>query len=170
MNASKRRLSQSSVGLLLTLFMVVMGGISLVAGMKGGAESWAFTSRSIRVQGVVIRHDQGVVAQDGKVVEAPTRNEHYRPVVSYIVDGKSYEAFGPVHGRRKWDWPKVSPVGSSVTILYDPDRPAEGLVESFEVQWGEAALFSVLGLLFLPLGIVLLWRRRNLHVGEQNRA
>ncbi len=108
--------------------------------------------------------------RDGKVVEGPTKQTAYRPVVSYTVNSKSYEIFGPVRGRRTWDWPKVSPIGSSVSILYDPDRPAEALVESFELQWGEAALFSFLGLVFLPLGIALLWRRRNPPVGEPNRG
>jgi hypothetical protein len=140
--------------------MVLFGCISLVVGLESGAESWAFTSHAIRTEGAVVRHDNNIPG-------GGTSNNSCLAVVSYRVGDKSYEVFGPYRAQpNSTGWPKVAPIGSTVTVLYDPDRPEEALVESFEAQLGEGVLFGGLGLTFLLVGIVLLWRRRRSRVGE----
>ncbi|MDA1055125.1 MAG: DUF3592 domain-containing protein [Planctomycetota bacterium] len=162
MNASNRHPSTSS--LVGPLLMVLFGGISLVVGLKSGAESWAFTSRAIRIQGTVLQHDNNIPDEG-------TSYKNCRAVVSYRIGDKSYEVFGPVRAQPiSTGWPKVSAIGSTVTVLYGPDRPEEALVESFEEQLGEGVLFGGLGLTFLLVGIVLLWRRRYRQVCEGGRA
>ncbi|MHC4070958.1 MAG: DUF3592 domain-containing protein [Planctomycetota bacterium] len=152
--------------LLLSLFML-FGTILLVVGVKNGASSWAFASRAGRTQGTVVRLDNSISAVKRH------SNTKCRAVVSYQVGGESHEAFGPVqvqpgvHG-----WPKAYPVGDTVSVLYDPDRPEEALVVSFSEQWAEPLVFSGVGLTFLLVGIGLLWSRwrsRRSQLGEEQR-
>lgn len=162
MNAPHRRPSVSSpVG---SLLMVLFGGISLVVGLKSGAESWAFSSRAIRTEGAVVRHENNIPGEG-------TSFKNCLAVVSYRVGDKSYEVFGPSRAQpNTTGWPKVAPIGSTLTVLYDPDRPEEALVESFEAQLAEGVLFGGLGLTFLLMGIILLWRRRYRQIGGGGRA
>ncbi len=146
---------------LVLLFVALIGAMFLVYGVMSGVSSWAFASRAIRTQGTVVRHDY-------LVISGGTSQSKSRPVVSYQVGGKSYDVFGPSHDEQGL-LSKKSPIGSQVTVLYDPDRPEEAVVESFGVHWGGPLLYGGLGLTFLLLGSGWLWhhwRRWDSQVGE----
>ncbi len=154
---------------LVLLFLALIGAMLLVVGVMSGASSWAFASRAIRTQGTVVRHDNRILRSgvDGR----RTSNTKCRAVVSYQVGGKSYDVFGPVRTQQEVrdGWPKVTPIGSQVTVLYDPDRPEEAVVESFSEQWAGVLVYGGLGLTFLLLGSGLLryhWRRWDSQVGK----
>ena len=153
---------------LVLLFLALIGAMLLVVGVMSGASSWAFASRAIRTQGTVVRHDNRILRSgvDGR----RTSNTKCRAVVSYQVGGKSYDVFGPVQAQPNVQaWPKVSPIGSQVTVLYDPDRPEEAVVESFSEQWAGTLVYGGVGLPFLLLGSGWLWyhwRRWDSQVGE----
>ena len=71
---------------------------------------------------------------------------HYRPVVRYVVDGKSYtvEAYFRTILKTKY------PVGSEMRICYNPVNPKQMRFVGH--------LFPLpLGLVFLGVGIVLIW-------------
>ena len=71
---------------------------------------------------------------------------HYRPVVRYVVDGKSYteEAYFRTYRKTKY------PIDSEMKIYYNPRNPKEMRFVGH--------LFPLpLGLVFLGVGIVLIW-------------
>ena len=71
---------------------------------------------------------------------------HYRPVVSYVVDGKSYteEAYFKTYRKTKY------PIGSEMEICYNPKNP--------EKMRFVGHLFPLpIGLMFIFIGAVLIW-------------
>ena len=108
---------------------VVMGAIFLVAGVQGGLSSWAFVARATRTQGTVVRLSNRLPGEGHS-------NTKCRAVVSYQVGGETYEVHGSVqmrpggHGR-----PEGYQVGEVVSVLYDPDRPGEVVVDLLSVGW-----------------------------------
>ena len=71
---------------------------------------------------------------------------HYRPAVRYVVDGKSYteEAYFRTYRKAKY------PVNSEIEIFYNPTRPEE-------IRFVGHLFPLPLGLVFLGVGIVLIW-------------
>ena len=71
---------------------------------------------------------------------------HYRPVVRYVVDGKSYteEAYFRTYRKTKY------PIDSEIEICYNPKSP--------EIMRFVGHLFPLpMGLVFLFIGAVLIW-------------
>lgn len=71
---------------------------------------------------------------------------HYRPVVRYVVDGKSYneEAYFKTYRKTKY------PIGSEMEICYNPKNP--------EKMRFVGHLFPLpIGLVFIFIGAVLIW-------------
>lgn len=71
---------------------------------------------------------------------------HYRPVVRYVVDGKSYteEAYFKTYRKTK------CPIGSEMEICYNPKNP--------EKMRFVGHLFPLpIGLVFIFIGAVLIW-------------
>ena len=71
---------------------------------------------------------------------------HYRPVVSYTVDGKSYTEKAYFRTNRKTKYP----VNSVIEIFYNPKRPEE-------IRFVRHLFPLPLGLMFLFIGTVLIW-------------
>ena len=73
-----------------------------------------------------------------------------RPVVRYAVDGKPFEITG---------WMSTSPpaysVGEKVTVLYNPENPADGRIDSFVERWLFPVVFGGVGALLLVIGVVI---------------
>lgn len=103
----------------------------------------------------------------GRVVElAETRGSEgdvlYKPVVEYAVpDGRTARFTGRVASR-----PPSYAVGEAVAVLYAPEAPGEGRIDSFGQNWLLPLIFGGLGFLFTGIGQGLLWarvvrRRRN---------
>ena len=71
---------------------------------------------------------------------------HYRPVVRYVVDGKSYTEEAYFRTRRKTKYP----VDSEMIMYYNPKNP--------EQMRFVGHLFPLpIGLVFLLIGAVLIW-------------
>ena len=71
---------------------------------------------------------------------------HYRPIVGYVVDGKSYteEAYFRTYRKTKY------PIDSEIKICYNPKNPKEMRFVGH--------LFPLpIGLVFLFIGAVLIW-------------
>ena len=71
---------------------------------------------------------------------------HYRPIVGYVVDGKSYteEAYFRTYRKTKY------PIDSEMKIYYNPKRPEEMRFVGH--------LFPLhIGTVFLFIGAVLIW-------------
>lgn len=71
---------------------------------------------------------------------------HYRPIVGYVVDGKSYTEEAYFRTYRKTEYP----IGSKMKICYNPKKPEEMRFVGH--------LFPLhIGTVFLGVGIVLIW-------------
>jgi hypothetical protein len=133
---------------------VVFGAVLLVWGIQGGLCLWAFVSQAERTEGTVVR-------LDNRIPRRGTSNTECRAVVSYRVGDETYEVHGywqqqpEVHG-----WPRGYRVGEVVSVLYDPHRPGEAMVDSF-FGWVHALIPSAVGLTFLLLGLGLLQFERR---------
>ena len=71
---------------------------------------------------------------------------HYRPVVRYVVDGKSYtvEAYFRTYRKTKY------PIDSEMKIYYNPKNPEE-------MRFVGHLFPLLMGLVFLFIGAVLIW-------------
>ena len=92
----------------------------------------------------------GAQRVEGKVVEiirevfedAGERRESVLPIVEYQFAGQSHRIRGHVGD------PSLS-VGRHLPILVRPDRPAEGMVDSFAEKWMSMLIVGGVGVLFL---------------------
>ena len=71
---------------------------------------------------------------------------HYRPVVGYTVDGKSYTEKAYFRTYRKTKYP----IGSQIRICYNPKKPKE-------MRFVGHPFPLPIGLAFLFIGTVLIW-------------
>ena len=67
----------------------------------------------------------------------------FHPVYEYFVDGVRYTGTGAYLSRR------VPPVGSVITIRYDPDRPRRSYIPGYDDR-----VFHILGGIFACLGSI----------------
>ena len=107
-------------------------------------------------------HTQGVVIRDEGV-----------PVIGFTgTDGRQYKVYGSASSSPKYH------AGDQVTVLYPPDNPEAGEIDSFGERWVGAAITGALGLLFGGVGCGLLvadfrnqrTRRRVLRSGREVQA
>lgn len=113
--------------------------VGLVCTAIGGYLGWSTLSRISGAQRV-----------EGKVVEiirerfedASERRESLFPVVEYQFAGQSHR----IHGR-------VGDLGLTVgrrlPVLVRPDRPADGMIDSFAEKWMSMLIVGGIGVLFL---------------------
>ena len=71
---------------------------------------------------------------------------NYRPVVRYVVDGKSYTEKAHFRTYRKTKYP----IGSEIKICYNPRKPEE-------IRFVGHTFPMPTGLVFLIIGTVLIW-------------
>lgn len=126
------------------IFLVpVFGGlILLLIGLFWAFQSWQTLRGFQQTQGTV-------VANAGRRAQAP--------LVEYQVDGKTYTTSGSV-GSEVF----VHSVGETVTVLYEPGRPEEGVVNSFTEMWAIPVVSGGAGVLcMLVFGFVFRKARRQ---------
>ena len=75
------------------------------------------------------------------------------PVVRYQVTGIDHECKGQVSSS-----PPSYTIGDKVTILYRPEMPADGRIDSFSDRWLAALMFGGAGLVFAGIGLVVVTR------------
>ena len=133
---------------------VVFGAVLLAWGVQTALALWVFDARTAPMQGTVVRLDNRIPGKGHS-------NTECRAVVSYQVGGQTHEVHGFVQKRPGvTGWPKGFQVGDAVNLLYNPDRPAEAMVDSYLVSIEPLIPFAI-GLTFLLLGIGLFWSERR---------
>jgi hypothetical protein len=161
MQAAAKRLPLAFV-----LAFVAFGGVFVALGAALGWSSWNHLAGGERVEGTVIelRRVRESPKQNAKGQPAAPKPS-LAPVVRYEVDGQLYYAKGHVSSPR---CPYA--VGSTVTVVYPPDRPSEGKIDTLSENWLAPLGFGVAGLLFTLIGLGMLWVRRRAFREELGRG
>lgn len=114
------------------LILLVVGGVLWSVGAR-------FRSGALHTPGTVVRMATHQDSEGG---------HGHLPVVQYRVDTQTYEVQGTVSSS-----PPAYHVGDSVTILYRPEKPADGRIDSLLEQGFLPMLFGGLGGVFFLIGV-----------------
>jgi len=117
----------------------VIGLILLTVALGLWSVGSRFRSGALHTQGAVVRM---VTHEDSE------GGSGHIPVVQYHVDTQTYEVHGTVSSS-----PPAYHVGDNVTILYRPEKPADGRIDSFLEQGFLPMLFGGLGGIFFLIGV-----------------
>lgn len=152
MEAAAKRLP-----LVFILAFVAFGVVLIAIGVGVGLSSWNHLAGAERVEGTVVelRRVRDAPKQNAKGQPAAPKPS-VAPVVRYEVDGQTYNIRGHVSSTRC-----PYSVGTTLTVVYPPDRPAEGTIDSLSENWLAPLVFGAAGLLFSLLGLGMLWVRRK---------
>ena len=116
---------------------IILAGIGLLLLM---AKVMTYIKCTVPINATVVKLEKEYTFLRG------VENTHYRPVVRYVVDGKSYTEKAYFRTYRKTKYP----IGSEIEICYNPKNP--------EKMRFVGHLFPLpLGLAFLFVGTVLIW-------------
>ena len=110
-----------------------------------------FAQRASRAEGTVVGH----ATRFASSMKARKRHRRMHPVVEYAVDGVAYRITSSV-GQTDERWP----VGTPLTILYEPNAPAAGTIESSLDLYFGAILAAIIGTVALVTGCGLLFANR----------
>ncbi len=125
----------------------ILGTPGLLVGLSVGVWSASQGWGAVRTQGTVV----DVVAQESG------DGDSYVPVVDYSVDGKTFTCRGAIGFS-----PPMHKIGQQVQVLYRPDHPEAGHIDSFLDRWVFPLMFTVIGGMFSIGGIcVLIWTRKS---------
>jgi hypothetical protein len=143
--------SANPVNLFFTCIALLIGLICTTIGAATGWSSWSSLSTARRTEGTVVELEtvkplQGV----GRKGQIRSKNPTFAPVVEYHVDGQTYR----IRGHFSSNFPPKQ--GETVSVVYPPDRPSEGMIDSFWEQWLGPLLFGGLGLIFTLVGLGML--------------
>lgn len=116
---------------------IILAGIGLLLIM---AKIMTYIKCTVPINATVVKLEKEYIHFRG------VKNTYYRPVVRYVVDGKSYTEEAYFRTRRKTKYP----VDSEIKICYNPKNPEEMRFVGH--------LFPLpIGLVFLFIGAVLIW-------------
>lgn len=124
----------------IMMAFLVLGTIFAVVGLGIGVSSWSKSAGALRTEGEVVAFARG---------KDQLAHQVY-PVVRYRVRGKDYEVRGHISSS-----PPSYSLGDVVSVLYRPDRPDDGLIDSFSERWLLPLGFGGGGLFFVSLSLVL---------------
>ena len=147
----------TSISLVMTLIFSGIGMGLLLFGRSArrkalASQSWPAVAGTVTESEVKItEHNPG----NGMDAEQTT---HYKPVVKYqySVEGMEFTgsriAFGAMNSAHSAANAVVAryPAGASVTVRYDPEKPAEAVLVT---KTGGGAMLMVLGVMFLIFGV-----------------
>src|SRR5262249_55591245 len=119
-------------------FAYVFGAIGLVTG-----------SVAVALLVVHLQFAASAASAEGVVVE-----DHGTPRVKFEVAGRTYEIRGRVRSR-----PPSYTAGEKVTVIYPPEHPEEGRIDSFVQASLAATITGGLGLVFGGIGGAILIAR-----------
>lgn len=119
----------------VALIFAAVGTICVVAAVVVGTWRMNFAAGAAHTEGTVLR----LVATDQKGSRAP--------VIRYEVDGKAYEFQSSISSN-----PPNYAVGQKVAVLYQPDNPGAGTIDSFFERWFMPILLGVFGVVFSAIG------------------
>ena len=134
----------------ISWFLIVpfigVGLVALAVGVGVGWSTWSVDESAQRTDGTVVE-----VAKVKSKNNKGKNQVAFAPVVQYQVATQTYRIQGSVSSQ--------SPnhqIGAAVTVLYPPDRPAEGKIDSFAEKWLGPLVFGGLGFLFASAGFCML--------------
>lgn len=116
---------------------IILAGIGLILIM---AKIMTYIKCTVPINATVVKLEKEYTFFRG------VEHTHYRPIVGYVVDGKSYteEAYFRTYRKTKY------PIDSEIKICYNPKNPKEMRFVGH--------LFPLpIGLVFLFIGAVLIW-------------
>lgn len=116
---------------------IILAGIGLLLIM---AKIMTYIKCTVPINATVVKLEKEYTFFRG------VEHTHYRPIVGYVVDGKSYteEAYFRTYRKTKY------PIASEIKICYNPKNPKEMRFVGH--------LFPLhIGLVFLFIGAVLIW-------------
>lgn len=132
-----RRTGSRGAGCVFGIF-AVLGLIFLVVALAFWTTGSRFRSTALHTQGTVIR----------MVTHEDSEGGHgHIPVVQYRVDTQTYEIEGTVSSS-----PPAYHVGETVNILYQPQKPDAGQIDSFIEQGFLPLIFGGIGGIFFVIG------------------
>lgn len=138
----------NSKGLGIVGFIFTMlGFLMLLGGGLWAQKTFSFKNQAQVVEGEVV----ALVANRG------SDSTTYAPKYSFIVVGQQYTVISNTSSN-----PAAYSVGEKVSVLFDPSNPFEARIDSFMGLWFGPILISVMGSIFLLVGVIplfLLWRR-----------
>jgi len=137
------------------LLIVGLASVALLAAVGALIYSWSFVHRAARADGRVV---QLVERQDG---EFRTLYPAFTFRDAHGVEHRVISSVGST--------PPDHRVGDAVRVLYPTDAPTGAKIDDFFSVWGLAFIMGLLGLFFLPFGILILKPPRILaKFGKQN--
>ena len=116
---------------------IILAGIGLLLIM---AKVMTYIKCTVPINATVVKLEKEYTFFRG------VEHTHYRPIVGYVVDGKSYteEAYFRTYRKTKY------PIDSEIKICYNPRNPEE-------MRFVEHLFPLPMGLVFLFIGTVLIW-------------
>ena len=96
------------------------------------------------IKGVIVKNENEVQVSNTLAKNAIQTPDHH-PTVQYTVNGKIFRSTSEIHQN-----PSL-PIGKKVDVLYNPEDPAEALIDTF-IQRG--TFFVLIGALFLVIGLI----------------
>lgn len=122
-------------------FFFVVGSILIGIGLLLlTSKVMTYIKCTVQVSAVVVK------VQKEYIIHRSVQYTHYRPVVRYVADGKSYTEKAHFRTYRKTKYP----IGSEIKICYNPRKPEE-------IRFVGHTFPMPTGLVFLIIGTVLIW-------------
>lgn len=119
---------------LVGLTFIAFGALFAAIGGGMGFWTWAAADGALTTAGTVVRLTGG---------------RSVKPVVQYQVGGRTIEMVGGVATS-----PPAYEIGEKVTVLYPPDHPENGLIDTFVERRLFPTVFGGVGTAFLLVGTV----------------
>lgn len=133
------------LSLVLPIIFLLVGAGLLAAAAGHGIQARAFVDKASGAVGEV------VALEEEPAMEAGTAST-YRPVVSFVASSGQRVRFSAMAHSNP---PEYEP-GASVRVLYDPERPHDARIRSFNELWLLPILLGGLGSIFAALGAAIL--------------
>ena len=129
-------------------FLIAGSVIVLIIAIGTALYSWHFSATAAHTSGRVIEMVKHTNNKDGGV--------SYSPVFVFRdATGAEHTIYSTLSS-----WPPRHRVGDIVPILFSPDDPQNARIEGFWYLWFVPVLTGILGIIYLPVGLVVLfWPR-----------
>jgi hypothetical protein len=140
-------MKRGSVPLFAGGIFALVGTVFLIISVAFTATTLSFLGGAERTEGVVVDHSlRTSTDRDGN-----SRSAYY-PVVEFTAPDGQTVSFESSTGSN----PPSNDVGDQVEVAYDPDDPSDARLTSFVSLYLLPLIFGGIGILFTPIGVVLL--------------
>ena len=142
------------------VFTVGLGSCMLLGALFFFSRSLVFAYRATSTTGKVIEHEVNTSTSTGSGSNRSTTTTSYRPVVQFQTQGRSIRFVSKAGDNS----PQDQPVGSEVTVLFNPNDPNNAEIDSFSAIWGGSVFMIVFGTIWTVVGAVsyrFLWEKER---------